>query len=428
MISTLLTALLVVAPQPAQAGGCYTTMTQDLNCNGIDVSDEPLIDLTDPMCAGHVDDLGNPYESADYYHDYYIYGCQYFVLDFGVDQDHDGFGYGVISIAGDYGFPDRMAQLVCDNCGQKDQWNPLQEDYDCDAVGDICDNCIYVFNPYQTDADGDGHGCEMAGCCDNCPFDSNPDQSDVDKDYVGDACDNCPEESNPRQEDGELDEDGEVEGDGIGDQCDNCWEIMNPEQLDTDFDLFGDDCDNCPTTANFDQDDDDDDDIGNACDNCPDLVNEKQLDADADGVGDDCDMCPYAYDPDQLDSDADTIGDGCDNCQLVANISQLDIDVDGIGDACDPCLHDALGSWADDDVDGVGDACDNCVFNENTDQADYDGDGIGDVCDIEAALRGAGPPCGCGEPTDRPGKRVGAAAGLFLLLLGWSGLRRRLQG
>jgi len=257
MISTLLTALLVVAPQPAQAGGCYTTMTQDLNCNGIDVSDEPLIDLTDPMCAGHVDDLGNPYESADYYHDYYIYGCQYFVLDFGVDQDHDGFGYGVISIAGDYGFPDRMAQLVCDNCGQKDQWNPLQEDYDCDAVGDICDNCIYVFNPYQTDADGDGHGCEMAGCCDNCPFDSNPDQSDVDKDYVGDACDNCPEESNPRQEDGELDEDGEVEGDGIGDQCDNCWEIMNPEQLDTDFDLFGDDCDNCPTTANFDQDDDD---------------------------------------------------------------------------------------------------------------------------------------------------------------------------
>ncbi len=31
---------------------------------------------------------------------------------FGVDQDHDGFGYGTISIAGDYGFPDRMAQRI----------------------------------------------------------------------------------------------------------------------------------------------------------------------------------------------------------------------------------------------------------------------------------------------------------------------------
>jgi len=67
------------------------------------------------------------------------------------------------------------------------------------------------------------------------------------------------------------------------------------------------------------------------------------------------------------------------------------------------------------------------VFTANTDQADWDDDDIGDACDVEAALRGAGPPCGCGEPTDLPGKRV-TAAGLLLVLLGWAGSRRRIQG
>lgn len=38
-----------------------------------------------------------------------------------------------------------------------------QKDTDNDGVGDACDNCVSVHNPYQTDTDGDGLG----DACDN---------------------------------------------------------------------------------------------------------------------------------------------------------------------------------------------------------------------------------------------------------------------
>jgi hypothetical protein len=60
-------------------------------------------------------------------------------------------------------------------------WQP---DYDCDWVGNTCDNCPAEYNPWQDDDDGDGVGNE----CDNCPTAPNAAQTDTDGDGIGDVC------------------------------------------------------------------------------------------------------------------------------------------------------------------------------------------------------------------------------------------------
>ena len=59
---------------------------------------------------------------------------------------------------------------------------------DTDFILDTCDNCAFVDNPQQEDADEDGVG----DACDNCPNDVNPDQRDTDSDGTGDTCDPTP--------------------------------------------------------------------------------------------------------------------------------------------------------------------------------------------------------------------------------------------
>ncbi len=51
------------------------------------------------------------------------------------------------------------------------------------AAGDACDNCPFLGNPDQSDADGDGVG----DACDNSPADTSPGQEDSNDDGVGDA-------------------------------------------------------------------------------------------------------------------------------------------------------------------------------------------------------------------------------------------------
>uniref|UniRef100_A0A8C7D8R1 Thrombospondin 4a n=1 Tax=Oncorhynchus kisutch TaxID=8019 RepID=A0A8C7D8R1_ONCKI len=230
-------------------------------------------------------------------------------------------------------YPDDKLRCRDNNC-KKDNCmfvpNSGQEDADRDGLGDACDD----------DADSDG----IVNIEDNCWLHPNVNQKNSDKDLHGDACDNCLTTENPDQRD--------TDKDGLGDDCDD----------DMDGDGLKNILDNCQRVANLDQRDRDNDGVGDACDSCPDMVNPNQSDVDDDLVGDTCDT--------NIDSDGDGHQNTKDNCPTVINSSQLDTDKDGQGDECDD----------DDDNDGILDQADNCRLVVNPDQTDEDNDGVGDAC------------------------------------------------
>jgi hypothetical protein len=183
---------------------CENNLAQDLNCNGIEASDEDAVDLSDPLCEANVDPNGIPWPNADYYLDYKAYGCAIPVAV--LDKDGDGLVGSRVPVGG------VTFVLSCDNC--EGIPNNDQLDTDCDGFGDLCDVCPDIYDPAQRDTDFDTVG----DYCDNCLLAYNPYQPDMDADGIGDVCDLCPSVPS-KNHDEDLD--------FIGDECDNCVEDKN---------------------------------------------------------------------------------------------------------------------------------------------------------------------------------------------------------
>ena len=386
---------------------------------------------------------------------YFVYShalvCDGWRSDGGVNRIHLNYGWGSWSLGwyaldsiyypgatgGDAAF--RRVQPVQDADG--DGWlndedncpliyNPGQDDFDQDSVGDVCDICPNDYDPDQSDIDEDGLGdaCDpdidddgILNEDDNCDFAINPGQQNSDSDTLGDACDNCPNDDNNDQAD--------ANGDGIGDVCDGevhfagdeppngylsfnyyyqCegvggeqpyyWTLLPQAQIPYGCSFTGDtigEITGVPTYAStfifkvqlMDSSDPPKYDTGiySITILMPDSV---CWDSDADGYGDpgshnppnDCpeDNCPDVYNPNQADTDNDGLGDFCDPCP---NDSLNDNDEDGWCESDDNCPFVYNPEQLDDDLDSIGNLCDNCPNDSNPDQANVDNDEYGDLCD-----------------------------------------------
>ncbi len=241
--------------------------------------------------------------------------------------------------------PDEINDLDGDGCRDSDE----DLDDDEDTILDVDDNCQYVVNPLQDDYDGDGLG----DLCD----------SDDDGDGVNDIIDDC--------EKGAINWTSAVQTDKDSDGCED--EGSN-EDLDDDNDGIFDEFDQCPrgeTGWNSSQMNDRD---GDGCRN-----DNEDNDNDNDSVINEIDLCKNGIANWRKNATNDNDGDGC-----IDDREDNDDDNDGFSDTIDFCPkqegESTLGGMRgcpDFDEDGWADAAD-AFFQDETQWNDGDGDGFGD--------------------------------------------------
>jgi len=158
----------------------------------------------------------------------------------GMDQSFNPEGHVTDSAQWWYPWETRRAAPFSDDVAFQEEFGPAtypgSDGYDGPSgivvrVDSIVGGKLYAYvNNPLTDSDGDLIDDDI----DNCPFIYNPDQTDLDGDGIGYACENCVD----------------IDGDGYGDPgysiniCpdDNCPGTYNPDQTDSDGDGVGDSC------------------------------------------------------------------------------------------------------------------------------------------------------------------------------------------
>ena len=293
-------------------------------------------------------------------------------------------GNGTIEVAGILEYQNSARTFGLDSLNSSDGddifLSRMSADADADGITNNRDNCQQIYNPSQTNYDGDTLGdiCDgdddaegIADSVDSCPMGALGWTSNNTTDHDTDGCKDDIEDSDD-DNDGRLDSNDACmvgtlnwTSNGTTDyDTDGCND--SNEDLDDDDDTVNDTADACPkgslgwlSTPSTDHD----------RDGC--LDSDEDTDDDDDGIGDEYDSCNRGELNWTSSNVTDNDGDGC-----LDATEDLNDDDDHYQDYDDSCPNGSVGWYSGSITDYDGDGC-----RDSDEDLDDDGDGILDVDD-----------------------------------------------